>query len=162
MCFTDELNDVHASADVGMRDCVEYQIQSYVQEERIEPSHSAAGTSVRTVCRSSPHADAFERERVANTMFGTLQSSIESSTLPPPYDECASEKPRGKIGFLRRLLHRSPKKTAVQQELPSYREAELVRAWAKVGIDINDTKHGPRPACTPEEWIRAMQDSRLL
>ncbi|GAK64576.1 uncharacterized protein PAN0_005c2790 [Moesziomyces antarcticus] len=137
MCFTDELNAIQASADAGMHECVEYQIQSYVQEERIEPSHNAASTSVRT-------------------------SSIESSTLPPPYDACASEKPRGKVGFLRRLLHRSPKKTAVQQELPSYREAELARAWAKVGIDINDTKHGPRPACTPEEWIRAMQDSRLL
>ena len=43
-----------------------------------------------------------------------------------------------------------------KQELPSYRETELENAWAKVGIDINDHKQGPRPHSTPEEWLAAM------
>lgn len=61
--------------------------------------------------------------------------------------------PRVKGNFFRRIFSRNAKKAV---ELPSYREAELIEAWAKVGIDINDRSQGPRPKCTPEEWLGAM------
>lgn len=65
--------------------------------------------------------------------------------------------PRAKSNFFSRIFTRNSKKsTRTKGNLPSYREAELVDAWAKVGIDINDRKQGPRPKCTPEELLSAM------
>lgn len=64
--------------------------------------------------------------------------------------------PHGKRKILRRIFCRSSKKHSAGAELPSYREAELIEAWAKVGIDINDRSQGPRPKCTPEELLGAM------
>lgn len=65
--------------------------------------------------------------------------------------------PRSKGNFFSRIFSRTTKKAArTEQELPSYREAELMQAWAEVGIDVNDRKQGPKPHCTPEELLSAM------
>ncbi|SPO25613.1 uncharacterized protein UTRI_03337_B [Ustilago trichophora] len=85
----------------------------------------------------------------------SAKSSSEDLCSPPAYEACTidSTAPGGKSNFFRRIFTRNSAKKA---ELPSYREAELVEAWAKVGIDINDRSQGPRPKCTPEEWLGAM------
>ncbi|CBQ72889.1 conserved hypothetical protein [Sporisorium reilianum SRZ2] len=90
----------------------------------------------------------------------SAQSSSETLCSPPAYEAkprstVTVSAPRAKGNLFRRLFSRSPKQP--KQELPSYREAELMAAWAKVGIDINDRTHGPRPECTPEELLGAME-----
>ncbi|TKY85637.1 hypothetical protein EX895_005176 [Sporisorium graminicola] len=92
------------------------------------------------------------------------QSSSEKHCSPPAYEAkprsivtVSAPRPNGSI--LSRIFGRSSKKSAAArtvQGLPSYREAELMEAWAKVGIDVNDRKHGPCPQCTPDELLSAM------
>lgn len=97
-----------------------------------------------------------------NIDSSSTKASSESLGSPPayeprPHSTVTVTAPRTKANFLGRIFARIPKKPAcAANELPSYRETELVEAWSKVGIDINDRKQGPRPKCTPEELLQAM------
>ncbi|KAJ1028315.1 hypothetical protein NDA18_002980 [Ustilago nuda] len=88
------------------------------------------------------------------------KSSVDATCSPPTYD---SAEPFSlpvnssvKKNIFARIFSRNKKSAHKQESLPSYRETEIAEAWAKVGIDVNDRKQGPRPHCTPDELVNAM------
>ncbi|SPO25972.1 uncharacterized protein UTRI_03337 [Ustilago trichophora] len=127
MCAFDELSIVQSSATPIL---LQYEVCITQHQEHRAPTASKSDVS-------------------------SAKSSREDLCNPPTYEACTidSVTPRVKNNFFRRFFTRNSAKKA---ELPSYREAELIEAWAKVGIDINDRSQGPRPKCTPEEWLGAM------
>ncbi|EST05653.1 hypothetical protein PSEUBRA_005358 [Kalmanozyma brasiliensis GHG001] len=101
-----------------------------------------------------------EKEEYIKTDASSCTSSTETLTSPPVYEAkppttVTISSPRTKSTFFGRIFSRKTKKSS-SPRLPSYREAEIAEAWAKVGIDVNNRKHGPRPKCTPEELLEAM------
>ncbi|GAC94047.1 hypothetical protein PHSY_001616 [Pseudozyma hubeiensis SY62] len=104
-----------------------------------------------------------EKEEYINVDASSEKSPMETLVGPPAYEArprsvvTINTAARVKTNFFSRVFSRNHKKSPRSaKELPSYREAELVQAWAKVGIDINDRKQGPRPKCTPQELLQAM------
>ncbi|KAJ1033096.1 hypothetical protein NDA16_000374 [Ustilago loliicola] len=89
------------------------------------------------------------------------KSSIEIVSSPPAYDSAETSATPAltstKKNIFTRIFFRSKKTSATKtDQLPSYRETEIAEVWAKIGIDVNDRKQGPRPQCTPDEWVSAM------
>ena len=39
---------------------------------------------------------------------------------------------------------------------PTYEETRIESAWAQIGIDVNNAKHGPPPKCTPQELTASL------
>ncbi|KAJ9479233.1 hypothetical protein PHBOTO_002740 [Pseudozyma hubeiensis] len=103
-----------------------------------------------------------EKEEYINVDASNEKSSMETLVGPPAYEArprsvVTITAARAKPNFFSRVFSRNHKKSNRSgKQLPSYREAELAEAWAKVGIDINDRKQGPRPKCTPQELLQAM------
>ncbi|SNX84231.1 uncharacterized protein MEPE_02939 [Melanopsichium pennsylvanicum] len=130
MCAFDNLSVPSAKPFV-----VEYEIRVTKHEEHLTSSShlsddSDSNSSSETLC-SLP---AYE--------------SLPRTTIP--------SMPQPKRNFLHRVFKGKSNKTSNASQLPSYRETELAEAWAKIGIDVNDRSQGPKPKCTPEELLRAM------
>ncbi len=166
MCAFDELHSALPSSNSAVR---EFDINFSEPEKQLFSSTSVKSSKVSSLEVSTPPSCFLVDMDPTLTppipplspiLLSSQQTSSETDRAPPAYDSCtlltAEPATRTKANLFSRLFSRSHKKRSIKQELPSYREAELVEAWAKVGIDINDRKQGPRPKCTPEELLGAM------
>ncbi|SPO38633.1 uncharacterized protein PSFLO_04112 [Pseudozyma flocculosa] len=120
--------------------------------------------------RDEEHAGVVEaqeaEEKSPCTPAQTLQ---ELPTLTPPPAPIKA-KPARRVLRLERAIPfaLSPKSASLARAAstmtsppaspPSYREAELQQSWAAIGIDIHDPKSGPKPHCTPQQLVSAMDD----